>query len=91
MRHRYLRKRGERTAATRRLGRDVHGRVVPGPVRGYAGDYLQTGLLVELLGPLPAAMLSAGMLVGVAVGVWAGADFGLPVATATLLVSLAWW
>ena len=78
-------------AATRQLGRDGHERVAPGPVRGYAGDYLRTGLLVELLGPLPAAMLSAGMLVGVAVGVWAGADFGLPVATATLLVSLAWW
>ena len=91
MRHRGPRKMGERPAATRRLGLDGHGRVVPGPVRGYAGDYLQTELLVELLGPLPAAMLSAGMLVGVAVGVWAGADFGLPVATATLLVSLAWW
>ena len=59
---------------------------LPGPIRRYAGDYLGTEFVAEAVGPWPAALLGAGMLVGVAIALWLGAYFA-EVAGITLLVS----
>lgn len=77
---------------TEHKGRNESEGAAPGPARGYAGDYLKTEPLVELLGPLPAGMLAGGMLAGVALAVSFGSGSAAIVATTILVVSLAcWW
>ncbi len=62
----------------------------PGPVRVQAGTYLETELLAEALGPLPALFLGAGVVFGAGLYRWSGWMPTLGIGIASLGVACFW-
>lgn len=67
------------------------GAQVPGPVRGQAGAYLETELLAEVFGPIPALFLGVGMLLGAGVYPWVGVVPVLGTGIAALAGAACFW
>ncbi len=63
----------------------------PGPVRGQAGEYLETELLGEVLGPLPGLFLGAGVVLGAGLHRWSGWMPILGVGIASLAGTAYFW
>ncbi len=63
----------------------------PGPVRGHAGAYLEDERLAEVLGPVPALLLGAGMLLGAGLHHWWGWSPALSAGIASLAGAPWFW
>ena len=57
-------------------------------MRRYAGNYPQSEFFVEVLGPLPVALLGLGMLLGGGVGYWLGANASMLIGLTAFVSSL---